>query len=119
MRATTDVEVSELGPTTVVRLTGELTLVDAPRVQIRLEELERTPGLARLLVDLTDLDFLDSSGIQLLLRFKRRGAAHDYEFAVGGLSGIVRDRLDRSGLLSLLLADDAPQAAAPPPELAT
>ena len=118
MDVMTRVEVHEQGRTTVARLTGELTAPDIPRLESHLVSLERTPGLAYLFVDLTALEFIDSSGIALLLRFKRRGAQSDYEFAVRGLSRIVRDRLDRSGLLSILLgADDvAPSPGARPTE---
>ena len=117
MDAATRVDVLEQGRTTVARLAGELNAPDIPAVEAHLASLERTPGLAYFYVDLSELEFIDSSGIALLLRFKRRGTQSGYEFAVRGLSRIVRDRLDRTGLLSIVLADDrAPAPPARPPE---
>ena len=115
MGATVQVDVPEQGRTTVVRLSGELNAVDIPRVEASLFALEGTPGLAHLFADLSALEFIDSSGIALLLRFKRRGMRRGYEFAVRGLSDIVRDRLDRIGLLTIVLgADDvAPSPGTP------
>lgn len=51
----------------VLALTGELDLASAPELGRQLRELGCThPG--RLLIDLSGLDFMDSTGIALLIR---------------------------------------------------
>src|SRR3954453_3832910 len=59
------VEAAGLGPS-VVSLAGELDLSTIPRLEGRLfEELRTRPGVV---VDLTKLSFIDSSGIGLLIQ---------------------------------------------------
>ena len=103
-------ELSVRGDTTVIKLSGELTQPDVPDVARELSG----PVLgrpSRLILDLTDLLFMDSSGIALRLTLKRRSVEEDFDIKLAGLTDEVRDRLDRTGLLSMLL-DDGP---APPP----
>lgn len=55
------------GAITRVSVVGELDLAAAPRLLTLLEELVRS-GHTTLLVDLTEVTFLDSSGLAILLR---------------------------------------------------
>ena len=54
----------------VVRPSGELDLMTADVVEHELSEL-REAGFDRLVVDLRDVTFMDSSGLLLLLRWAR------------------------------------------------
>lgn len=55
-----------------VRLTGELDHSEARRLREELDALIDETGAKRLLLDLSGLDFMDSSGIGLIIgRYKR------------------------------------------------
>jgi anti-anti-sigma factor len=49
----------------VVSLTGELDMATAPQLE---EAVERAPAGSRVIVDLSELAFIDSSGIRALLQ---------------------------------------------------
>jgi anti-anti-sigma factor len=64
-----DVEVTEASGTTVVRVQGELDLATAPQLDEALGGIE---GGGPVIVDLTDVGFLDSSGLAVLLQARQR-----------------------------------------------
>jgi anti-anti-sigma factor len=65
----------------LVRLAGELDLSTAPLVEERLREaLSR--GVRRLVVDLRNLDFMDSTGLTLLVRWARGAEQDGYDLAL-------------------------------------
>ncbi len=63
----------------VVKLTGELDQSAASRIRTELDALIADTGARRLIFDLNDLEFMDSSGIGLIIgRYKmmrRRGGS--------------------------------------------
>jgi len=62
-----------------VRLSGELDHSEATRLRAEIDALIRETGAKRLILDLNGLDFMDSSGIGLIIgRYKlmaRRGGS--------------------------------------------
>ncbi|HEY1538154.1 MAG TPA: STAS domain-containing protein [Solirubrobacteraceae bacterium] len=62
------------GDTHVVELLGELDIAGAPRLEEALLEVEATDAAA-IVVDLGSLDFIDSTGIRLLLMAAERASA--------------------------------------------
>jgi anti-sigma B factor antagonist len=83
----------------VVRLGGELDVAGAPR----LDELLRTLDGEAIVVDLSDLDFVDSSGLAVFVRARNRGQqlrlrtpgrSVRLAFAVSGLDQVFE--LDKS-----------------------
>lgn len=60
-----------------VRLSGELDISTAKELEVLLTELEAPGGPTRILVDLRELRFMDSTGLRLLvtadLRLRRGG----------------------------------------------
>lgn len=86
----------------IVRLSGELDHSEATRLRVELDALIRDTGAKKLILDLNGLDFMDSSGIGLIIgRYKlmaRRGGS----VAVLGPDARV-DRLFRmAGLYQLV-----------------
>jgi anti-sigma B factor antagonist len=59
-------EVSQYGETSMIQLKGELDLANAPALEQELDQALRD-GTGRVVVDLGELDFIDSTGIALLL----------------------------------------------------
>ena len=90
-----DVHVHQVDDARVVAPRGELDLATAPALGAALVEAGAS-GAARVVLDLRDLEFVDSSGIGLILKLKRH-------FAVEGVGfGVVRggERVQRAFALS-------------------
>ncbi|MFZ0217377.1 MAG: STAS domain-containing protein [Candidatus Dormiibacterota bacterium] len=65
----------------ILALTGELDLASAPELDRQLRELEAAnPG--RLLIDLSALEFMDSTGIALLVRARQAARTNGHQLAL-------------------------------------
>ena len=88
--------------TLTVRLTGELDHSVAAGIRAEVDELILDPRIRRLVFDLSDLEFMDSSGIGLIIgRYKlmaRRGGT----VAVSCPEGRVDHIFEMSGLYQLV-----------------
>ena len=94
------------GPTRL-RLVGELDMSTAPQLNAVIDRLAAA-GERRLLVDLTDLTFCDSTGIAAFVRGDNRAAAEGGWLRVTGATGPVERVLTVTGLAEVLQygADD-------------
>jgi anti-anti-sigma factor len=54
------------GDTHVIQLLGELDIAGAPHLEERLQRVEATDAPA-IIIDMSDLEFIDSTGVRLLL----------------------------------------------------
>ncbi len=73
-------EVTERGGLTLVAPTGELDLPTVPRLA---EELDRLATVDRhIVLDLRGLQFMDSTGLALILRFHQRAKDGPFDFVV-------------------------------------
>src|SRR5918992_5675758 len=75
------VEEHEEAGVKVIAVAGELDIASAPRLCARLDAT-RTGRRPRLLVDLTDVDFCDSTGLRALLGAASEVRAHGGRFAI-------------------------------------
>src|SRR3954447_700899 len=64
------ISVREDGDSTMVEISGELDLAHSTEVETRFAEAERAEG--PIVIDLTDLTFLDSVGVAILLLARGR-----------------------------------------------
>ena len=69
------------GDAVVVALNGELDLASAPELERELREAEAA-NPARVIIDLSGLGFMDSTGLQALLRTRERASSSAYELAL-------------------------------------
>ena len=81
-------------------LAGELDLSTCPELRARVEQLE--PMVRHVTLDLTDLAFIDSTGIALLLGFDRSFRTDLRQFTIQCPPGPVRRVLQISGADSRL-----------------
>jgi anti-anti-sigma factor len=65
-------ESEQRGPVALLTLHGELDLLTTADVEPELERLAGEPGVVVVAVDLRDLEFLDSSGLRLVVLIERR-----------------------------------------------
>lgn len=87
----------------VVRLSGEIDLSNAPGLTQRLLTSPLFEA-RRVVVDLDDVTFLDSSGLGLLVALRKQ-ALHeaDGDFAVINAHGVVARALEVSGLSDVMV----------------
>jgi anti-sigma B factor antagonist len=103
--------VDQPGGPVLLRVRGELDVYGAPLLRSKLLDLlpERPP----LVVDLQALDFMDSSGLAVLLELRSRARQNGWTVSVRGARGRVRELLERTGTLTLVEAEpDLPAAPA-------
>ena len=55
----------------VIRVEGELDLLTAPKLAARLDGVIRASAMS-VVLDLRDVEFMDSAGLQILLNIRRR-----------------------------------------------
>lgn len=82
----------------VLRLFGELDLVSADAVQHALVAIAKSAVIA----DLTNLEFIDSSGLAALLRARRRIEEGGHRLEIRGARGATRRVFEAAGLTDVL-----------------
>ena len=101
--------------TAIVRVAGELDLESAPALAGTLDRLERPCD--RVVLDLSQLTFIDASGLRLAVTEHQRAASDGFEFVLAGAVGPVLKVFRLTGLDVLLpmapdLRSALPDAAA-------
>ncbi|MET8471783.1 STAS domain-containing protein [Streptomyces sp. NPDC006422] len=102
-----DIRVIDVGDPILLCVRGELDLDTAPELERMLAPLH--PRHCEL--DFTDVPFIDSTGVNLLVRHQREAAAAGGSLRLISVSGPVRRVLDLSGASCVLLTTPEP-----PPE---
>jgi anti-sigma B factor antagonist len=85
---------------------GELDLTTAGLLETQLHDL-RTAGFERVVLDLRELTFIDSSGIRVIVAENRHAQATEREFSLLPGPPAVQRALEICGLLGLLHVDGA------------
>ena len=80
----------------VIRLAGELDMANAPLLQAAIEH-EDVEGKPTLVLDMQELEFIDSTGLRIVLWARERYEQRDREFAVTPGSPQVQRLLAVSG----------------------
>ena len=80
---------------------GELDVATAPELEAQLHEL-RSSGFERVALDMRELQFVDSTGIRVIVSEHQFAAANDREFSLIGGRPAVRRALELCGLLEHL-----------------
>lgn len=69
------------GERPVVRLSGRMTFADQTLVQQMIDEMHQEARCTQI-IDLTDLEFIDSSSLGLLLRAHKSGAQNNVQISL-------------------------------------
>jgi anti-sigma B factor antagonist len=93
--------IKDHGEWAVVHIEGEVDVASAPTLRERLVDLV-SAGRHRLAVDLTDVSFLDSVGLGVLIGGVKRARAQGGDLVLVAPSGGVERVLDLTGLLSVI-----------------
>jgi anti-sigma B factor antagonist len=104
-----DVSVERLAETAIVRVSGELDIATTPTLRDVLEGL--SGPCDRVILDLSSLRFMDSTGIRLAVTEHQRATADGFDFVIAGAEGNVMKILRLTGLdVVLPLAPDVASA---------
>ena len=102
------VEVQSQDQATVITVAGELDLASSPALQ---EELDRVAASdSRLvIIDLRELDFMDSTGLSVLVRAHQRAEEHGRRLAMVKGPQQVQRLLSLTGVADRLTVVDSPE----------
>jgi stage II sporulation protein AA (anti-sigma F factor antagonist) len=89
-------------------LRGELDLASAPLLEARLGEAERS-GVTHVELDLSDLEFIDSTGLTVLIRAHQAAELNGHTFSLRGQSPQVRKLFVLTGTLDRFTFVDGPR----------
>ena len=91
----------------MVQVEGELDLSGAPDLELALSEAEGTEA-SLIVLNLERLTFIDSEGLEILLRASRRSATNGNRFKITSFTGHPAEILRLTGLDEILpIADTA------------
>jgi anti-sigma B factor antagonist len=76
------VDVEDDGTVLVLRLRGDLDLAAVPTVEVAVDR--HSSGRQALVLDLRELDFMDSSGLRMILQLPNRQDGIDVAFVAPG-----------------------------------
>ncbi len=89
----------------MIALFGELDLASSPDFEL---ELERVSGARLVIADLRALEFIDSTGLSVLVRAHQRARESGSDFAVVNGPGQVQRLLSLTGVKERLHIADSP-----------
>lgn len=102
------VEVHKDGEAAVVAVSGELDLASGPELEAELDQLSG-PTTPLVIIDLRQLDFMDSTGLSILVRAHQRLAGEGCELGLVRGSQQVQRLLDLTGVAERLRVADTPE----------
>jgi anti-anti-sigma factor len=101
------VEVRREGSAAVIAISGELDLASGPRLEVELAALDA--GVRLVVVDLRNLEFMDSTGLSIIVRAHQRLAEQDCELSLVRGSPQVQRLLDLTGVAERVRLVEAPE----------
>jgi anti-sigma B factor antagonist len=100
-----------------VTISGEIDLYTAPRLHSELAALLAEGMPARVVIDMSGVEFCDSTGMNVLLSCLRRARERGGELEIADPKPAVRKILQVTGLDSVFTLVEDPGASRPKPAL--
>jgi anti-sigma B factor antagonist len=94
------------GDHTIVTLAGEIDLYTAPKLQSELVSALRSAGPTLVVVDMSGVEFCDSTGMNVLLAAHRQASERGGDLALAAPRAAVRKILEVTGLASVFTVHD-------------
>ena len=85
----------------IIHAQGDIDLATAPELRVAIDAAIQT-GPRSLLLDLSKVTFLDSSGIRVLVEAQRRADELGASFAIDGMSPALTRVFEIAGVIDLL-----------------
>lgn len=106
-----DIRVEDTSDCLVVKLAGEVDVAAAPRLRETLLRLLHRTDLA-VVIDLSELDFIDSTGLSALIAGARRATALGRDYALAAPRPRIKRVFDVTGLDHVIPIHDVIENAA-------
>ncbi|MDP9388902.1 MAG: STAS domain-containing protein [Actinomycetota bacterium] len=103
-------DVTDHGSTTVLTVRGEVDVYTAPRLREKLVELV-SQGKHNIVVDLEAVDFLDSTGLGVLVGGLKRLRSHDGDLSLVCTQHRILKVFEITGLTKVFTIHDSVDAA--------
>ena len=100
-----DIEVERGAEQILIRMRGEVDLSNAASVQEAIDSAREEEPDRSIVVDLAGLEFIDSTGLSVLVGATRRSRENGNRLQVRGATGQVRRVLEVAGVHDWLLTD--------------
>lgn len=91
-----------------IRVGGELDLAEAPQLE---QAIRRASEYDQIVISLEDCEFIDSTGIAVIVHAQQQRNADGRGLAVCGVGGQTQRVFDVTGLLDHGLVYDTPESA--------
>lgn len=92
-----DIKLEKLEEINVVELAGEIDASTAPAVQEKVLPLVEPGG--KILMDMTQVPFMSSAGLRMLLSVHRQASAKEASLVLVGLSEEIQDTMTVTGFI--------------------
>jgi anti-anti-sigma factor len=86
--------------------TGDVDMATAPALQSEIVEALTAPGAQRVVVNLSQVGFMDSAGLQSLVHGRRLADERGISYTVTGANAMVTQVLDLTGLTAYLTGSE-------------
>jgi len=118
-RPSLKISVRQLGDTTILDLSGDITLFNSPEIRKALLDLLREKHVPHLVLNMLGVPYIDSSGVASLVEGLKLSRDLRARFALFGLSKSAKTVLELTHLLRVFevhqTEQEALEAPAPPP----
>lgn len=95
------VETRQMGGASVVDIVGDIDLYNSPEVRKALLDAIRAKGAQRVVVNLSGVKYIDSSGVASLVEGLKVSRTANVKFALYGLSHAAKEVLELSRLIKV------------------
>ncbi|MGO9725458.1 MAG: STAS domain-containing protein [Streptosporangiaceae bacterium] len=106
------VAIQPQGDHTVIYVTGEIDLYTAPRLQAELMSALRGTEAVRLIVDMSGIEFCDSTGMNVFLMARGRAQEQGGDLQLAAPRPMIKKVLQVTGLDSVFTVLPEPAAGA-------
>lgn len=93
----TEINVTQIQPVTLIEMVGDIDSNTAPLVQEQVLPLAQ-PG-SKILLDMTNVSYMSSAGLRLLLSLYRQVSTQDGQLVLVGLAEEIKDTMSITGFL--------------------
>jgi anti-sigma B factor antagonist len=107
MQSHFSVDVASRGDAAVISVSGELDLASSPALEEQLERVARSDA-SLVIVDLRALEFMDSTGLSVLVRAHQRSEENSQRFGLVNGSQQVQRLLTLTGVAERLTLEETP-----------
>jgi len=105
-----NISVTKVEETNVVGIEGRLDTTNYNELESSLKELT-DKNEKRILLDLSKMDYISSSGLRILLMYLKKMKAMDGRFMLSGMSKEIREIFEISGFVNIFEIFEDQEAA--------